>query len=155
MLRRLGAFVIALVASAATADDVGAIRFPTSTPSEVAQAHFLRGAAFLHSFGYKQAIAAFQAAQAEDPDFAMAYWGESLCYNHPFLPEWDRQAPQAVLRRLGATPAERIAKAPTPREKGPDPGSSRERSRELLRPLGWSWDPPGIHSPTSAAPPNP
>ncbi len=98
--------------------DVGAIDFPTSTRSAEAQAHFLRGATILHSFGFKQARAEFQAAQKLDPDFALAYWGESLCYNHPFLPEWDRETPQAILARLGATPEERLAKAPTDRENG-------------------------------------
>ena len=98
--------------------DVGTLVFPTSTKSPEAQARFLRGAAILHSFGWKQAIAEFQAAQKLDPDFAMAYWGESLCYNHPLLGDQDLDSPRAVLKRLGATPGERLAKAPTDREKG-------------------------------------
>ena len=108
--------VSALSAYATT--DVGTIDFPTSTPSTEAQSHFIRGATILHSFGWKQAIAAFQQAQAADPDFAMAYWGESLCYNHPLLPEMDRETPQAVLRKLGSTREARLAKAPTARERG-------------------------------------
>lgn len=98
--------------------DVGTLVFPTSTKSPEAQARFLRGAAILHSFGWKQAIAEFQAAQKLDPDFAMAYWGQSLCYNHPLLGDQDLDSPRAVLKRLGATPEERLAKAPTDREKG-------------------------------------
>ncbi len=98
--------------------DVGNINFPTSTQSEEAQAHFLRGATILHSFGWKQAIASFKKAQAADPDFAMAYWGESLCYNHPLIPEMDRETPQSVLQKLGPTLEARLAKAPTDREKG-------------------------------------
>ena len=98
--------------------DVGTLVFPTSTKSPEAQARFLRGAAILHSFGWKQAITEFQAAQKLDPDFAMAYWGESLCYNHPLLGDQDLDSPRAVLKRLGATPGERLAKAPTDREKG-------------------------------------
>ena len=62
-------------------DNVGTIDFPTSAEGE-AQEHFLRGVAILHSFGWKQAVEQFQAAQALDPDFAMAYWGETLSYNH-------------------------------------------------------------------------
>lgn len=108
--------ILALPVGAST--DIGTIDFPTSTPSADAQAHFQRGATILHSFGWKQAIAAFQAAQAADPDFAMAYWGEALCYNHPLLPERDRDTPQAVLGKLGATLEARLAKAPTEREKG-------------------------------------
>ncbi|MEE2635982.1 MAG: hypothetical protein VYE68_01960 [Acidobacteriota bacterium] len=99
-------------------DSVGSLDFPTSGSPE-AQQHFLRGVAILHSFGWKQAIEEFQAAQRLDPDFAMAYWGETLCYNHPLFGTGpDNENPRAVLRRLGETPEERLAKAPTDREKG-------------------------------------
>ena len=97
--------------------NVGSLDFPTSGSPE-AQQRFLRGVAILHSFGWKQAIEEFQAAQRLDPDFAMAYWGETLCYNHPLFGDPDDDNPRAVLRRLGATPEERLAKAPTDREKG-------------------------------------
>ncbi len=107
----------ALAASADEMDDVGSVNFPTSGSAE-AQKHFLRGVATLHSFGWKQARTAFQEAQAADPDFAMAYWGESLTYNHPLISEWDRETPRAVLSKLGATTEERLAAAPTDREKG-------------------------------------
>ena len=106
------------VSSAVASTDVGTINFPTSTQSTEAQTHFIRGATILHSFGWKQAIEAFQQAQAADPDFAMAYWGESLCYNHPLLPERDGETPRTVLQKLGPTLEDRLAKAPTAREKG-------------------------------------
>jgi tetratricopeptide (TPR) repeat protein len=96
--------------------DVGFLTFPTSGSPE-AQVHFQRGVAVLHSFGYKQAIEEFHEAQELDPDFAMAYWGESLSYNHIFVPRLDLESPRAALARLGATPEERLAKAPTQREK--------------------------------------
>ena len=98
-------------------DSVGALDFPTSGSPE-AQAHFLRGVSILHSFGWKQAIAEFQAAQRIEPDFAMAYWGESLCYNHPLFGEQDGESPREVLARLAPTRAARLAKAPTERERG-------------------------------------
>ena len=105
-------------AAEAQFDSVGSLDFQTSGSAE-AQQHFLRGVAILHSFGWKQAIAEFQAAQQLDPDFAMAYWGETLCYNHPlFGSPPDDENPRAVLKRLGETPEERLAKAPTEREKG-------------------------------------
>ena len=110
-------FFLAFSANAAEMDDVGTITFPTSGSPE-AQAHFLRGVAILHSFGWKQSRTEFQAAQKADPDFAMAYWGESLTYNHPLISEWDRETPMAVLSKLGSTTEERIASAPTDREKG-------------------------------------
>ena len=98
-------------------EDVGTLDFPTSG-SPKAQKHFLRGVAILHSFGWKQAIEQFQKAQELEPDFAMAYWGESLCYNHPLIGERDQNTPRTVLKKLGATTEERLAKAPTEREKG-------------------------------------
>ena len=96
---------------------LGAISFPTSATG-AAQERFLRGVTILHSFGWKQARLEFQAAQELDPDFAMAYWGESLCYNHPLISEQDRDTPREVLGRLGDTPEARLARAPTEREKG-------------------------------------
>lgn len=108
-----------LVAAPASAQfqNVGSIDFPTSATGE-AQQHFLRGVAILHSFGWEQAIEQFQAAQAADPDFALAYWGESLAYNHPLVSRMDATEPSLVLDRLAPTPAERRAKAPTERERG-------------------------------------
>ncbi len=98
-------------------ENVGSIGFPTSETGE-AQEHFLRGVAILHSFGWYQAIEQFRAAQEISPDFALAYWGESLSYNHPLNSQMDPEEPRRVLERLGATRAERLAKAPTEREKG-------------------------------------
>ncbi len=113
----------ALLAAPAAAQfaEVGSLDFPTSARSAEAQRHFLRGVAILHSFGWKQAIEQFQAAQAVEPDFALAYWGETLSYNHPLFgggPNLDEENPRAVLARLGPTRAARAAKAPTDREKG-------------------------------------
>lgn len=120
-MRRLltcAVITLALVAPAsAQLENVGNLSFPTSA-SPAAQQHFLRGVAILHSFGWKQAIAEFQLAQKAQPDFALAYWGESLCYNHPLNSQMDFKEPRAVLARLGADRAARAAKAPTPREKG-------------------------------------
>ena len=117
---RAFALTFVLVAAAlpvqAQFQNVGSIDFPTSASGEVQQ-HFLRGVAILHSFGWKQAIEQFQAAQALDPYFVMAYWGESLAYNHPLFSQMDPTEPRKVLQRLAATPAERQAKAPTDREK--------------------------------------
>ncbi|MXX54314.1 MAG: hypothetical protein F4106_13945 [Gemmatimonadetes bacterium] len=112
----LAAFV-APPAAHAQFDEVGVITFPTSATGE-AQNHFLRGVAILHSFGWKQAREQFHAAQAIDPDFALAYWGESLAYNHPLVTNMDPTEPRKALERLAPTAEERIAKAPTEREKG-------------------------------------
>jgi tetratricopeptide (TPR) repeat protein len=120
-MRAFQAVVITAVLSAGPAfaqlDNVGTLSFPTSASPE-AQRHFLRGVAILHSFGWKQAIAEFKAAQKSQPDFALAYWGETLCYNHPLNAEQDAKNPRAILARLGPDRAARLAKAPTAREKG-------------------------------------
>jgi tetratricopeptide (TPR) repeat protein len=120
-MRRLLACVVIAVSftapAAAQLENVGQLSFPTSGSPE-AQRHFLRGAAILHSFGWKQAIEEFQLAQKAQPGFAMAYWGETLCYNHPLNSQMDPKEPRAVLARLGPDRAARLAKAPTDREKG-------------------------------------
>ncbi|MCY3929072.1 MAG: hypothetical protein OXG81_12435 [Acidobacteria bacterium] len=97
--------------------DVGSIDFPTSAGEE-AQKHFIRGVAILHSFGYEQAREQFHAAQEIEPDFALAYWGETLTYNHPLMPERDLESPREALARLGETRDERAAKAGDERERG-------------------------------------
>jgi tetratricopeptide (TPR) repeat protein len=113
----LGLLVAGTVPVDAQFEMVGEINFPTSATGE-AQDHFLRGVSILHSFGWKQAIAEFEAAQAIDPDFVMAYWGESLAYNHPLNSRMDATEPSRVLLKLAPTAAARAAKAPTDREKG-------------------------------------
>src|SRR5688572_20419704 len=119
MRRLIGVALLTLAIAPVSAqfDKVGTLSFPTSGSPE-AQQHFLRGVAILHSFGWKQAIAEFKQAQQIQPDFAMAYWGETLCYNHPLMTEQDAKTPRAVLARLGPNTEARLAKAPTPREKG-------------------------------------
>lgn len=96
--------------------DLGKIDFPTSAPAE-AQRHFIEGVLLLHSFEYGRARRAFQEASRLAPGFALAYWGEAMTHDHRIWGEQDRQAGLSALARLGATPAERRAKAATPREK--------------------------------------
>ena len=109
------AFLSSSPGGASRAAELGAVSFPNSGAEE-AQGVFLDGLALLHSFEYEEAAEAFRAAQWLDPGFAMAYWGEALTYNHPVWLEQNAEAARAVLARLGATPPERLAKAPTERE---------------------------------------
>lgn len=95
---------------------LGVIHFQTSGVPR-AQAHFLRGLLLLHSFEYSAARNAFAAAWQAEPGFAMAIWGEALSYNHSLWGEQDTAAARATLARLGATPEQRLARAPTPRER--------------------------------------
>jgi tetratricopeptide (TPR) repeat protein len=96
---------------------LGRVVFPNSGAA-AAQADFLRGVSWLHSFGYEDAIDAFRAAQKIDPSFALAYWGEAMSFSQPLW--FFEEVPQAraALAKLGATPDVRIAKAKTPREQG-------------------------------------
>jgi tetratricopeptide (TPR) repeat protein len=99
-----------------TAARFGTVSFANSgAPS--AQPAFLRGLALLHNFEYGDAATAFRDAEGRDPGFAMAYWGEAMTYNHGIWREQDSVKARAVLQRLGATSADRLAKAKTEREK--------------------------------------
>jgi tetratricopeptide (TPR) repeat protein len=97
-------------------EPLGGITFPNSGAA-AAQPDFLRGVAWLHSFGYEDAIDAFRAAQLKDPGFVLAYWGEAMCFNQPlwFFEEPDKG--RLALAKLAPTAAARAAKAKTPRER--------------------------------------
>ena len=97
--------------------DLGRLEFPTSA-SPPAQEHFLRAVLLLHSFEYDDAREAFVEASKAEPGFAMAYWGEAMTHNHPLWSQRDAEAARAALKRLAPTAEERLAKAPTEREKG-------------------------------------
>jgi len=96
--------------------NMGVISFENSG-APAAQADFIKGIAALHNFQYPLAARAFQRAQAADPEFALAYWGEAMSYNHAVWHEQDPVAARAALAKLGPTPEARAVKAKTPREK--------------------------------------
>jgi len=110
------AWMAAAAAAGAQTGALGRTEFPTSG-SPAAQEHFLRGALLLHSFEYPDAADEFRKAQALEPGFAMAYWGEAMTYNHPLWMEQDRDEARKTLQKLAPTAATRLAKAPTPRER--------------------------------------
>ena len=116
----LGAALLALAAPLALAQSsgLGTIHFPNSG-HEAAQQDFLDGVRLLHSFEWEDAAEAFQRAQAADPDFALAYWGEALSHTggHHYPPGQDMSKAREALLKLGRTRAERVAQAPTDREK--------------------------------------
>lgn len=109
-------FALAPAAAQSKLAEVGEVAFANSGAA-AAQEPFLRGLALLHDFEYPDAAEQFRKAQAIDPGFAMAYWGEALTYTHPVWFQQDLPAARAVLARLGATPEARLAKAPTERER--------------------------------------
>jgi tetratricopeptide (TPR) repeat protein len=129
-LTRTTAFALALQAHALVAQPdphvhgtrgegaprLGTVAFPTSSNAR-AQASFLRGIAFLHSFHYEEAAKAFQAAERADAAFALPYWFEAFTHSHPLWGEDDPKAARQVLARLEPTPQARLARAATPRER--------------------------------------
>src|SRR6266550_3824620 len=105
--------LIALLCSAAHAQEhLGTIVFLNSG-KPAAQAAFLRGVLLLHNFAYPQAEKAFVEAQKIDPEFTLAYWGEAMTYNHPLWNQVDVEAGRRVLAKLRP-----LAASATPRERG-------------------------------------
>jgi tetratricopeptide (TPR) repeat protein len=78
---------------------LGVLDFPNSG-TEAAQDAFTRGVLLLHSFEFSDARSAFLEAQAIDPGFVMAIWGEALTLNHPLWAEQDREEALKVLAKL-------------------------------------------------------
>jgi tetratricopeptide (TPR) repeat protein len=117
MPQRLALVVAALALSASvSSQELGIIDFPTSG-APAAQPLFIKGVLLMHSFEYDDAREAFVAAQQADPNFAMAYWGEAMTFNHPV---WQRTSPdlaKAALNKLATTADARRAKASTEKEK--------------------------------------
>lgn len=118
MTRRFATLLLACAIGAreSHAQQLGTLSFPTSG-SSAAHAHFITGVLFMHSFEYPSALKEFRDAERLEPGYAMAYWGEAMAYTHPVWNQQTADSGRAVLRRLAATPAARLARAPTEREK--------------------------------------
>ena len=101
---------------AAASPEYGRVEFANSG-SPAAQPDFLQGLALLHDFEYDDAADAFRRAEAADADFAMAYWGEAMTFNHPVWMQQDLPSARAALARLAPSAALRRSKARTDREK--------------------------------------
>jgi tetratricopeptide (TPR) repeat protein len=110
----LAAMLVFAVGS--NAQQLGSITFPTSG-STAAQPKFIEGVKDLHSFEFDEAAEAFHKAQELDPNFAMAYWGEAMSYNHPLWAQLDLPSARKALERLAPTLEGRLAKAHTDKEK--------------------------------------
>src|SRR6478735_5440264 len=96
---------------------LGQLSFPTTSKNAQAQAAFVEGMLYLHIFEYPSAAKSFQQAQALDPGFAMAYWGEAMTYTHPVWNQQDLDAGRAALAKLAPTAQARAAKAGDARER--------------------------------------
>lgn len=117
--------IVALLFSPSSCTDIpsdqqtsvlGKVDFPNSG-QDAAQADFIEGLLFLHSFEYDRARASFLKAQKIDPTFAMAYWGEALTHDRPLWADQRQAEGQAALLKLGSDSDERSQKTPTQRER--------------------------------------
>ncbi|MDX6528521.1 MAG: hypothetical protein QOH41_811 [Blastocatellia bacterium] len=112
------AFALSLLFSGSPASADGAyghVEFANSGAAS-AQADFLTGLALLHDFEYPAAAEAFRRAEAADPGFAMAYWGEAMTFNHPIWMQQDLKAARDALNKLAPAPTTRRTRAKTERE---------------------------------------
>jgi tetratricopeptide (TPR) repeat protein len=71
---------------------LGTVSFSTSCASSV-QKPFERGVALLHSFWYDEAYKQFQQVADQDPQCAIAYWGEAMSLFHQL---WSRPEESAL-----------------------------------------------------------
>ena len=83
---------------------IGDIAYAVTTEIEQAQTQFNRGVAFMWNFNHAEAVKAFKAAQAADPNCAMCFWGEALALgpniNAPMAPEANAPAWAATEKAL-------------------------------------------------------
>jgi tetratricopeptide (TPR) repeat protein len=105
-----------LPAQAPTTGQLGTINFPTSAPA-AAQAPFLVGVKALFNFEFDIAGDAFLESEKAAPNFALAYWGEAMSYNHPLWAQQDLAKARRALEKLAPTAAARAAKAPAGKER--------------------------------------
>jgi Tfp pilus assembly protein PilF len=95
------------------APQLGTVSFETSC-SPAAQALFLQGAGWLHSFEYRRAEQSFGAAAAEDPGCGIADWGVAMSYYHPL---WDGPTSAELEKGKAAIDKAKAAGAKSQREK--------------------------------------
>jgi len=87
---------------AGSMENMGKVSFPTSCAKSVQNA-FEQGVATLHSFEYEAAENQFKKVSQQDPQCAMAYWGEAISMYHQL---WSRPTAQELKHG-----AELVAKA--------------------------------------------
>lgn len=85
-------------------DNLGTLTLKVGTRNPKAQAYFDQGLRWAFAFNHAEAQRAFQAAQKEDPELAMAHWGEALVLgpniNAPMMPEAQAPALAALARAV-------------------------------------------------------
>lgn len=94
-------------------DTSGRVHFAVSCSAE-AQKKFDRAVAILHSFWYEEAVKAFTAVAAADPDCAMAEWGVAMSHWYPL---WYPPSEKALRAGADAVQKARAVGAKTERER--------------------------------------
>jgi hypothetical protein len=97
--------------TAARADKIGSVRFPTSC-SAAAQGQFEQAVTLLHSFWYEEALKAFTTVTVTDPACAMGCWGIAMSVYYPL---WQPPSPAMLEKGWAAIEKTRGLKT-TPRE---------------------------------------
>jgi len=81
-------------------DNLGSLRHPISTGSELAQQYFDQGFRLVYAFNHEEAIRSFEEAARQDPNAAMPYWGIALALgpniNSPMSKDSERRAREAI-----------------------------------------------------------
>lgn len=90
---------------------LGHIDFSTSVGGK-AREDFVNGVLALDSMWYDKAREYFRAAESIDPSFGMAYWGEAMSYDDPFLIEENQdeeeRAGESTVSRMDALDAKQL-----------------------------------------------
>jgi tetratricopeptide (TPR) repeat protein len=94
-------------------DQLGSVHFETSCAASV-QKSFERGIALLHSFWYEEAQKEFNQIAQDDPQCAMAHWGEAMSLWHQL---WDRPNAATVKRGKAEVKKAKSLHAKTDRER--------------------------------------
>ena len=113
--------------------DLGTLSFEVGTRNAKAQAYFDQGMRWAFAFNHAEAQRAFQAAGREDPQLAMASWGEAFVLgpniNAPMMPEANAPALAALARAVdlarGAPAKDRALIAALQKRYSADPKAER------------------------------
>src|SRR5579864_6753185 len=97
----------------AQSNGLGSVSFPISCAPAV-QSTFNQGVALLHSFQYQEAEQTFTEVAQQDPQCAMAYWGEAMSLYHQL---WDWPSADTLKQGLQDTIQAQKLRAQTDRER--------------------------------------
>ncbi|REK10537.1 MAG: hypothetical protein DWQ37_16215 [Planctomycetota bacterium] len=95
-------------------EGLGDIHHQVTTDKPLAQKYFDQGMQLMFAFNHDEAIRAFRAASAEDPNLAMAHWGIALSLGPNYNLEAEPEKTEAAY--LALRKAQQLVKQATPKE---------------------------------------